>query len=32
MKWHHVQENWPAFYEAILERWADADEVVELAG
>ncbi|PKP68737.1 MAG: hypothetical protein CVT82_14050 [Alphaproteobacteria bacterium HGW-Alphaproteobacteria-4] len=26
MKWHHVQENWSAFYEAILDRWPDADE------
>ena len=26
MKWSHVQENWPAFYEAILEKWPDADE------
>lgn len=26
MKWHHVQENWAAFYEAIIDRWADADE------
>ena len=26
MKWHHVQENWPAFFEAILDRWPDADE------
>lgn len=26
MKWHHVQENWPAFYEAILEKWPEADD------
>ena len=26
MKWHHVQENWPAFYEAILDKWPEADE------
>jgi hypothetical protein len=26
MKWQHVQENWPAFYEAISDRWPDADE------
>ena len=26
MKWHHVQENWPAFFEAILDKWPDADE------
>ncbi|XZQ27826.1 hypothetical protein ACTTAL_09560 [Rhodobacter capsulatus] len=26
MKWHHVQDNWPAFFEAILDRWPDADE------
>lgn len=26
MKWHHVQENWPAFYEAIIEKWPEADE------
>ncbi|MDD8021916.1 MAG: hypothetical protein PHX82_02240 [Paracoccaceae bacterium] len=27
MKWHHVQENWAAFSDAILERWPAADEV-----
>ena len=34
MKWHHVQENWPAFFEAILEKWpeADADELDEIDG
>lgn len=26
MKWQHVQENWPAFYEAIAEKWPDVDE------
>lgn len=26
MKWHHVQENWPAFFDAILDRWPKADE------
>ena len=26
MKWHHVQENWPAFFEAIIDKWPDADE------
>lgn len=26
MKWSHVQDNWNAFHEAILERWPDADE------
>lgn len=26
MKWQHVQENWPAFAEAILDRWPEADE------
>ena len=26
MKWHHVAENWPAFYEAITDRWPDAEE------
>ena len=25
MKWHHVQANWPAFYEAIRDKWPDAD-------
>lgn len=34
MKWHHVQDNWPAFFEAILERWpeADADELDGIDG
>lgn len=26
MKWHHVQDNWNAFYEAIQNRWSDAEE------
>lgn len=26
MKWHHVQENWSAFYEAIQDKWPKADE------
>ena len=26
MKWQHVQQNWTAFYEAIVERWPDMDE------
>ena len=26
MKWHHVQENWPAFFEAIADKWPEADE------
>lgn len=26
MKWHHVQENWPAFFDAITDKWPDADE------
>ena len=26
MKWHHVQENWSAFYEAIQDKWPEADE------
>ncbi|MCF3972938.1 hypothetical protein [Paracoccus salsus] len=26
MKWHHVQENWSAFYEAIQDKWPQADE------
>ncbi|MCB2111160.1 MAG: hypothetical protein H6895_08365 [Defluviimonas sp.] len=26
MRWHHVQENWPAFFDAILDKWPDADE------
>ncbi|MDO5648812.1 hypothetical protein [Paracoccus sp. (in: a-proteobacteria)] len=26
MKWHHVQENWSAFYEAISDKWPEVDE------
>lgn len=26
MKWSHVAENWPAFLDAILDRWPEADE------
>lgn len=26
MKWHHVQDNWFAFFDAILDKWPDADE------
>lgn len=26
MKWHHVAENWPAFHEAICDRWPGAEE------
>lgn len=26
MKWQHVQDNWSAFYEAITDRWPDAEE------
>lgn len=26
MKWTHVQDNWSAFYDAITDRWPDADE------
>lgn len=26
MKWRHVQDNWPAFYEAIRDKWPEADE------
>ena len=26
MKWHHVADNWPAFYEAIIDRWPGVDE------
>lgn len=28
MKWTHVQANWPAFYEAIQEKWEDVDDAV----
>lgn len=26
MKWVHVRDNWPAFSDAILEKWPEADE------
>ncbi|MCX8508555.1 MAG: hypothetical protein ORN49_06725 [Rhodobacteraceae bacterium] len=26
MQWHHVANNWPAFFDAICDRWPDADE------
>lgn len=26
MKWHHVQENWAAFYEAIIDKWPEAEQ------
>lgn len=26
MKWRHVQDNWPAFYDAIIDKWPEADE------
>ncbi|MDP5306147.1 hypothetical protein [Paracoccus spongiarum] len=26
MKWLHVQQNWPAFYEAIMDKWPEVDE------
>ena len=26
MRWQHVQENWPAFFDAIQSRWPDAEE------
>jgi hypothetical protein len=26
MKWHHVQENWPAFFDAISDKWPDVEE------
>ncbi|MEZ5685415.1 MAG: hypothetical protein R3D78_05730 [Paracoccaceae bacterium] len=26
MKWHHIEENWHAFYEAIQDRWDAAEE------
>ncbi|MGB3179543.1 MAG: hypothetical protein WBH14_02410 [Albidovulum sp.] len=26
MKWHHIAENWSAFYDAITDRWPEADE------
>lgn len=34
MKWHHVQDNWPAFYEAISDKWpeVDPDQLDEIDG
>ncbi|MFC3061428.1 hypothetical protein [Paenirhodobacter populi] len=34
MKWQHVQDNWKAFYDAITDRWpnADEDELDEIDG
>lgn len=26
MKWAHVSENWPAFFDAIIEKWPEAEE------
>ena len=26
MKWHHIEDNWAAFYEAIIDRWPEAEE------
>ncbi|GLK64812.1 hypothetical protein F8A10_13105 [Paracoccus kondratievae] len=26
MKWAHVRDNWPAFFDAIVEKWPEADE------
>ena len=26
MKWHHVEENWSAFFDAIIDKWPNADE------
>ena len=26
MKWQHVQENWSAFYDAITDKWPEANE------
>lgn len=26
MKWQHVEANWHAFFDAILDRWPEADE------
>lgn len=26
MKWHHVQQNWAAFYEAIMDKWPEAED------
>ena len=34
MKWHHIEENWASFYEAITDRWPEADpaELDEIDG
>ncbi|OCX63138.1 hypothetical protein BFP70_13090 [Thioclava sp. SK-1] len=34
MKWQHIEQNWSAFYEAILERWdgTDADGLDDVDG
>ena len=34
MKWRHVEENWSAFYEAIQEKWPEAEtaELDEIDG
>lgn len=34
MRWLHIQENWPAFFEAIESRWpkADFDDLAEIEG
>lgn len=34
MKWVHVRDNWPAFIEAIIEKWPEADEagLIEVDG
>ena len=26
MRWHHIQDNWAAFYDPIIDRWPGADE------
>lgn len=26
MRWQHVESNWPAFYEAIRDKWPEVDE------
>lgn len=26
MRWHHVQENWTAFFDTIADRWPEVDE------
>ena len=34
MKWRHVQDNWPAFYEVITDKWpeVDPDQLDEIDG